>query len=195
MSQALTPKQSAILDFIHGYVEENGVPPSLREIGRHFDLSVGTVQDQVEALRRKGMLDRQPVQALGIRLPSAAGQVPILGRVFAGTLHAAMEDVEGHLAIDNKQHRNVAELFALRVRGDSMEGAGIFDGDHVIVRRQAVAHENDIVVARVEDDTTVKRLKTVHGRPLLCPENSRYRPIEGPFEIIGVVIELRRRFQ
>ena len=193
MSQVLTPKQSAILDFIHGYVEENGVPPSLREIGRHFDLSVGTVQDQVEALRRKGMLDRQPVQARGIRLPSAAGQVPILGRVFAGTLHAAMEDVEGHLAIE--KHKNISELFGLRVRGDSMEGAGIFDGDHVIVRRQPVAHDGDIVVARVEDDTTVKRLKAVHGKPLLCPENSRYRPIEGPFEIIGVVIELRRRFQ
>lgn len=193
MASELTSKQSAILDFIHGYVSENGSAPSLREIGRHFDLSVGTVQDQVEALRRKGALDRQPVQARGIRLPSSAGQIPILGRVFAGTMHAAMEDVEGHLAIE--KNKNASELFGLRVRGDSMEGAGIFDGDHVIVRRQPEAREGDIVVARMEDDTTVKRLRYRSGRPLLCPENSKYRPIEGPFEIIGVVVELRRRFQ
>ncbi len=192
MAAELTPKQSAILDFIHGYVSENGSAPSLREIGRHFDLSVGTVQDQVEALRRKGALDRQPVQARGIRLPSSAGQIPILGRVFAGTLHAAMEDVEGHLAIEKS--RNTSELFGLRVRGDSMEGAGIFDGDHVIVRRQPDANEGDIVVARIEDESTVKRLRYKGGRPLLCPENSHYQPIEGPFEIIGVVVELRRRF-
>lgn len=193
MSQTLTPKQSAILDFIQGYVAENGVPPSLREIGRHFDLSVGTVQDQVEALRRKGVLNRQPVQARGIRLPSSAGQIPILGRVFAGTLHAAMEDVEGHLTFDRA--RNTAEFFGLRVRGDSMEGAGILDGDHVIVRRQPEARDGEIVVARMEDDTTVKRLRIRAGRPLLCPENEAYRPIEGPFEIIGVVVELRRRYQ
>ena len=193
MAPELTPKQSAILDFIHGYVSENGSAPSLREIGRHFDLSVGTVQDQVEALRRKGALDRQPVQARGIRLPSSAGQIPILGRVFAGTMHAAMEDVEGHLAVEKV--RNVSELFGLRVRGDSMEGAGIFDGDHVIVRRQAEARHGDIVVARIEDETTVKRLRLNGATPLLCPENSKYRPIEGPFDIIGVVVELRRRFQ
>ena len=193
MAPELTPKQSAILDFIHGYVSENGSAPSLREIGRHFDLSVGTVQDQVEALRRKGALDRQPVQARGIRLPSSAGQIPILGRVFAGTMHAVMEDVEGHLAIEKV--RNVSELFGLRVRGDSMEGAGIFDGDHVIVRRQVEARHGDIVVARIEDETTVKRLRLNGAKPLLCPENSKYRPIEGPFDIIGVVVELRRRFQ
>jgi len=193
MASELTSKQSAILDFIQGYVSENGSAPSLREIGRHFDLSVGTVQDQVEALRRKGALARQPVQARGIRLPSSAGQIPILGRVFAGTLHAAMEDVEGHLAIEKT--RNASDLFALRVRGDSMEGAGIFDGDHVIVRRSPVANDGDIVVARMEDETTVKRLRLTAGKPLLCPENSRYRPIEGPFDIIGVVVELRRRFQ
>jgi repressor LexA len=193
MAQELTPKQAAILDFIHGYLSENGAAPSLREIGRHFDLSVGTVQDQVEALRRKGVLDRQPVQARGIRLPSSAGQIPILGRVFAGTMHAAMEDVEGHLPVD--KHRSPIDMFALRVRGDSMEGAGIFDGDHVIVRRQPTAHDGQIVVARLEDDATVKRLRTVRGRPTLFPENSKYQPIEGPFEIIGVVVELRRRFQ
>ena len=193
MSQSLTTKQSAILDFIRGYLADNGVPPSLREIGRHFKLSVGTVQDQVEALRRKGALDRQPIQARGIRLPSAAGQIPILGRVFAGTMHAAMEDVEGHLPFD--RNKNAAEFFGLRVRGDCMEGAGIFDGDHVIVRRQLEAHDGEIVVARIEDDTTVKRLRIRGGKPALHPENSAYRPIEGPFELIGVVVELRRRFK
>jgi repressor LexA len=193
MSQALTPKQTAILEFIQGYVNENGAPPSLREIGRHFDLSVGTVQDQVEALRRKGALDRQPTQARGIRLPSSAGQIPILGRVFAGTMHTAMEDVEGHLTFD--RHKNVSDFFGLRVRGDSMVGAGILDGDHVIVRRQPEARNGEIVVARIEDETTVKRLRTTGPRPLLCPENDAYRPIEGPFEIIGVVVELRRRYQ
>lgn len=193
MNTALTPKQESILRFIQDYSAENQVPPTLREIGRAFDLSVGTVQDQVEALRRKGFLTREASRARGMRLPSGQNQVPILGRVFAGTLHAAYEDVEGHLAVEKSAR--MADLFALRVRGDSMTGAGIHDGDHVIVRRQPDAADGDIVVARLEDETTVKRLRARGGPPVLHPENPAYGDIAGPFDIIGVVIELRRRFK
>ncbi|MBV9080529.1 MAG: repressor LexA [Elusimicrobia bacterium] len=189
----LTHKQEAILRFIESFAQENHVPPTLRDIGRHFDVSVGTAQDQVEALRRKGYLDREPSRARGLRLPAAAHTVPIVGRVFAGTMHAALEDVEGHLPVDHRV--KAAEHFALRVRGDSMTGAGINDGDLVIVRRQPEAREGEIVVARADDDATVKRLGFRHGVPILFPENPKYSPIEGPFEILGVVTELRRHFK
>ncbi len=193
MNTPLTPKQDAILRFIQDYSAENQVPPTLREIGHAFDLSVGTVQDQVEALRRKGYLTREASRSRGVRLPTQSHQVPILGRVFAGTMHAAYEDVEGHLAVE--KGTSVIDMFALRVRGDSMINAGIHDGDHVIVRRHADASDGDIVVARLEDETTVKRLRTRGKEPRLCPENPAYRDITGPFEILGVVVELRRRLK
>jgi len=193
MNAPLTPKQERILEFIQDYSAANQVPPTLREIGRAFDLSVGTVQDQVEALRKKGYLTREASRARGVRLPTVSNQVPILGRVFAGTMHAAYEDVEGHVAVEKAAR--LSDLFALRVRGDSMINAGILDGDIVIVRRQPEARDGEIVVARMEDDTTVKRLRLDDGAPKLCPENPAYRDITGPFDIIGVVIELRRRFK
>src|SRR5437762_8678594 len=95
----LTPKQNAIYRFIQSFIETNFTPPSLREIGTHLGLSVGTVQDQVEAIRRKGFLSKEETKARGLRLPMGAQQVPILGRVHAGALHAAIEDVEGHLPV------------------------------------------------------------------------------------------------
>ncbi|OVE77792.1 repressor LexA [bacterium F11] len=190
----LTPKQKLIYDFIQEYVEVYQVPPSLREIGAHLDLSVGTVQDQVEAIRRKGFLQKDQTKARGLRLPIAAQQVPILGRVHAGPLHAALEDVEGHVAVGSK--RTPSQHFALRVRGDSMVDAGILEGDLVIVRIQSVAEEGDIVVARVEDEATVKRFRRDGNRTLLEPANAAYEPISGvPFSIVGVVVELRRHYK
>lgn len=194
MEQTLTPKQKAIYEFIQGYVEENQMPPSLREIGSHFDLSVGTVQDQVEAIRRKGFLTKDNTKARGLRLPMMAPQqVAILGRVHAGPLHAAIENVEGYLPVGTSL--SPAQHFALKVRGDSMVGAGIVDGDMVIVRMQPTADDGDIVVARVEDEATVKRLRRRKGRTLLEPENPAYKSIEDPFALLGVVVEVRRQYK
>lgn len=193
MEQTLTPKQKAIYEFIQSYVEENQMPPSLRDIGSHFDLSVGTVQDQVEAIRRKGFLNKDHTKARGLRLPVPLQQIPILGRVHAGPLHAAIENVEGHLPVGNTL--SASHHFGLRIRGNSMVGAGIMEGDIVIVRPQPTAHDGDIVVARVEDEATVKRLRMRKNRVLLEPENPDYSPIEMPFTVIGVVVEVRRHYR
>lgn len=190
---SLTPKQQAILDFIRESMEDNQIAPSLREIGKHFGVSVGTAQDQVEALRRKGVLEREGARARSFRLPTSAFQIPVLGRVFAGTLHAAVEDVEGHVPVGGRQR--MSANFALRVRGDSMIGAGIYEGDLVLVRHQPTANNGEIVVARVDDETTVKRLKKTHLGPILEPANPTYQPITAPFEIVGVVTEVRRQFK
>ena len=193
MEETLTFKQNAIYRFIQSYVEENQRPPSLREIGSHLDVSVGTVQDQVEAIRRKGFLERDDAKARGLRLPISAHQVPVLGRVHAGPLHAAIENVEGHLPVGKEL--TPSKHFALKIRGDSMIEAGILEGDYVIVRAQSTAENGEIVVARVEEEATVKRLRRRGDRVVLEPANPAYSPIEGPFELIGVVVEVRRKYR
>lgn len=193
MEQSLTPKQDAVYRFVQSYIEDHHIPPSLREIGTHLGLSVGTVQDQVEAIRRKGFLTKEETKARGLRLPMGAQQVPILGRVHAGPLHAAIEDVEGYLPVGSGV--SPSRHFALKVRGDSMVEAGILEGDMVIVRVQAVAEDGDIVVARVDDDATIKRLRRRANRTFLESANPRYHPIELPFALLGVVVEVRRHYK
>lgn len=187
----LTQKQAAILQFIRLYLQDNQLPPSYRDIGDHFGVSVGTIQDQIEALHKKGFLEKLEFIARGIKVMGGINSIPVLGRVHAGPLHAAIEDVEGYVQADARLSGD--RHFALRVRGDSMIGAGIYEGDTILVRSQPTANKGDIVVARIGDETTVKRLSDVSGRPVLMPENDRYQPITEAFEIVGVVIELRRR--
>jgi len=191
--EILTPKQEAVYRFIETYIEENHRPPSLREIGGHLGLSVGTVQDQVEAIRRKGFLTKDPTLARGLHLPMAAMQIPILGRVHAGSLHAAIENVEGHLPVG--ADLAPSKHFALKIKGDSMIEAGILEGDMVIVRAQSTAENGDVVVARVEDEATVKTLRRREGRTFLEPANPAYKRIEGPFDLVGVVVEVRRHYR
>ncbi len=189
----LTPKQNRIYQYIQEFIEAHLRPPSLREIGRHVGVSVGTIQDQVEAIRRKGFLEKEKMVARGLRLAMGAQQIPILGRVHAGPLHLAVEEVEGHLPVGSSV--SAAQHFALRVRGDSMIEAGILEGDLVVVRRQPVADEGDIVVALIEDEATIKRLRKKGHQPFLEPANPRYSPIMDPFEVLGVVVEVRRHYK
>ncbi len=193
MEPILTHKQKAVYRFIQEYIEENHRPPSLREIGTHLDLSVGTVQDQVEAIRRKGFLEKDQTKARGLRLPMSAHQVPVLGRVHAGPLHAAIENVEGYLPVGSGF--SPSKHFALKVRGDSMIEAGILEGDMVIVRVQATADDGDVVVARIDDEATVKKLRRRGTKTILEPANAAYSTIEGPFALLGVVVEVRRQFK
>ena len=119
--------------------------------------------------------------------------VPLLGRVPAGPLDLAVEDLESHLPVQTR--RTPGELFGLRVRGDSMKDAGILDGDVVVVRRQSRADSGDIVVAMIGDEATVKRFRMKRGRIELHPENDAYQPIvpePGDVKILGKVVEIRR---
>jgi repressor LexA len=178
-----------------------GAPPTVREVQRAFGFrSVQTAREHLEALVREGRLAKRKGQSRGYRLPSGEGPptvlVPLLGRVPAGSLDLAVEELEGYLPMQSR--RPAGELFALRVRGESMTGAGILPGDVVVVRRQRTARSGEIVVALVGDEATVKRLRVRGKRVELRPANPDYEPIVAdPRELtlLGKVVEVRRSLE
>lgn len=174
-----------------------GQPPTVREVQEALGFrAVQTARQHLEALVAEGRLGADRGVARGYRLPQPKRPpvlVPLLGRVPAGPLATAVEDLEGYLPAEAREGE---ELFALRVQGESMTGAGILPGDVVIVRRQPTARSGDIVVARVGDEATVKRLRLRRGRAELHPENPAFAPLvpdPAELQILGVVIELRRK--
>jgi repressor LexA len=188
-------------DKVFRYVRERllrGRPPTVREVQEALGFrSPMTAQEHLEGLVEEGRLAKDPLKARGYRLAGREGVptvlVPLLGRVPAGPLDTAVEDLEGYVPVQSG--RALSEMFGLRVRGESMTGAGILPGDIVIVRRQARAESGDIVVALVGDEATVKRLKLRRGRAELHPENPRFEPITPDpkeLKLLGKVVEVRR---
>ena len=199
----ITPRQQRILEFIRTTVRERGYPPTVREIGEAVGLtSSSSVHAQLANLQRKGILRRDPAKPRTIELserrPAAAASVPLVGRIAAGAPVLAQENVEDHIAVP-ADFAGSGELFALRVAGDSMVEAGILDGDVVVVRRQDVARDGDIVVALLpgpaEDEATVKRLVRRRGTLTLVPENPAMDPFPMPEggRILGVVTTVLRK--
>jgi repressor LexA len=178
----------------------SGSPPSLREIQAEFGFrAIETAREHLQALVDEGRLHKEPGRARSYRLPQLEHQppvqlVPLLGRVQAGALTTAVEQLELWVPVHSR-HRN-EELFALRVRGESMTGAGIMPGDIVIVRRQNTASNGDIVVALVDDEATIKRLRKLPNAQVeLQPENPAFEAIVLPalaIVLLGKVIEVRR---
>ena len=174
----LSQKQAEVLNFIEREISRFGRPPTFRDIARFFGYdAVGTVQDHVRALIKKGFLEKEEGQARGIRLAYRSGSldVPILGAVPAGKPIEAIEDMQGSVSVPA---RIKGELFALKVKGESMIEAGILDGDYVIVKKQNHAESGEIVVATIDGEATVKYLEKKQGRIRLLPANSRFEPIE-----------------
>jgi repressor LexA len=183
-----------------------GAPPTVREVQEALGFrAVESARAQLAALVAGGRLVKEAGRkSRGYRLPAGGGRhaaapppvlVPVLGRVQAGALTTALEEPDGYVAVQSRLAPG--ELFALHVRGESMTGAGIWPGDIVIVRRQPTAEHGDIVVALVEDEATVKRLRIRQGRCELHPENPAFAPIVPPPEsegvrLLGKVVELRR---
>ena len=175
-----------------------GRPPTIREVQEAFRFrSVQTAREHLETLAAEGRLVKEPGISRGYSLPGAAKTggffpVPLLGRVQAGAPIVPVEEVEDYIPV---KARDGEDLFALRIRGDSMKGAGILHGDVVIVRRGPAAEEGDIVVALVGDEATVKRLRFRDNRPVLFPENPDFEPIIArEIAVLGRVIEVRRIF-
>ncbi len=178
-----------------------GDPPTVREVQQALGFrSIQTARYHLQKLVAAGRLVAARGKARGYRLPEPAADgppvvlVPLLGRVQAGALTTATEDLEGYLPVQTRHAGG--ELFALRVRGESMTGAGILPGDVVVVRRQPTADSGDVVVALVEDEATVKTLRLRRQRVELHPENPRFEPILPDREVtlLGKVIEVRRTF-
>ena len=206
----LTGRQREVLGFIRTFTTRHGVPPTVREIGEKFQVTPRAAFDHLRALERKGMLQRRPsagrtsrALTLADAAPRADRLVPILGRIAAGQPILAEENREGELPIAASALEGRGEdVFALRVRGESMIDAHICDGDLVLVRRQDSAQPNDIVVALVESvggdgEATVKRFQRDGERVVLKPEHPTMAPIvvdprERSVRILGKVIGLLR---
>ena len=186
-------KADLILDYVNQFIQENGYAPSVREIGAAVGLrSTASVSYHLQALQEKGLLlspgakGRKRAIVTNIR----PGQIPVVGVVTAGIPILAVENQEGTMAWDGD-----SGCFALRVRGDSMINAGILSGDKVVVRPQPTADDGQIVVARIGDEATVKRLRRRNGQIWLMPENDAYEPIDGSeAEIIGLVKAVVREY-
>jgi repressor LexA len=216
----LTDRQQAILDFLREHIAAEGRPPTLAEIAQAFGFrQARSAQDHLQALAAKGVIELVP-GARGIRLLDEDGEplaasagptgfgggaaanapqlltLPLLGRVAAGRPIDPQADYEGQMLLDRALFFPQPD-YLLRVKGDSMVDDGIFDGDLIAVRRTPDADNNQIVVARIDGEVTVKRLKRGKGRVLLMPRNPNYAPIEVPeqadFAIEGLYCGLVRR--
>ena len=199
--EEITDSQRRALAAIRSYVARRGFPPSIQELGELLGTAPASAHEQVSQLVRKGYLRRDARKARSLEIlkePEAAVAelvpVPIVGRVAAGQPILAVENVVGELLVE-RQLVGRAPCFALKVEGDSMIGAGIHDGDHVVVRQQPIAESGDIVVALLGDEATVKRLHIAGERIELRPENRLLRPIQvGPeddLRIAGKVMAVR----
>lgn len=207
MRARLTERQRHIYEFIVARIQEGGSPPTIREIGERFSISsTNGVRATLTALTKKGYIRRKPLLSRGIELTDyvataagspAAKHIPIVGKVAAGDPILAVEHVEGTLAVDSSLVP-AEDVFALRVRGDSMTGAGILDGDYVLAHQQPAANRGDIVVAIIGDEATVKRYFPEGARVRLMPENPEHSPIvldrfSPEFRIAGKVVGLIRK--
>jgi len=186
-------KSELILAFVNQFVQENGFAPSVREIGAAVGLrSTASVSYHLNQLQEKGLLmsPGQKGRKRAIVTTVRPGQIPVVGVVTAGLPILAVENQESTMAWDGDP-----KCFALRVRGDSMINAGILDGDKVVVRPQPSADDGQIVVARIGDEATVKRLRRRNGQIWLMPENDAYAPIDGSeAELIGLVKAVVREY-
>ncbi|OGC40690.1 repressor LexA [candidate division WOR-3 bacterium RBG_13_43_14] len=179
--------KNRIFKAIQQFADEHGYPPSIREIARKIGLkSTKAVKVHMDSLAQQGLIEKIPGQARGIRIKQKL--MPIVGRVAAGLPDLAFEEIEGHF--NPIQWRN---CFLLKVQGESMIGAHIFDGDMVVVKPSKEALNNDIVVANFGEETTVKRLIRTDSTFVLKPENDAYPTLTGEFEIIGKVIGVIRQ--
>ena len=206
----LTARQREVLAFVRSFIERHGAPPTVREIGERFGFTARAAFDHLRALERKGMLHRRVTdkrvsrtlvlsERTSARRP-ATREIPVLGRIAAGTPLYAEENREDSIPVRPEWFaRKGEDLFALRVRGDSMIEAHIMDGDLVLVRRQDSAQPGDVVAALVDSEATVKRFARDGQSVVLHPEHPTMKPIvvapgSADFKILGKVIGLIRGF-
>lgn len=195
----LTPRQSEVLALIKSYIEETGFPPTRADIARELGFkSANAAEEHLKALARKGAIEMIAGASRGIRVPEDKG-IPIVGQVAAGSPILAQEHIEDYCEMPSSFFHPHADYF-LRVRGDSMIDIGIFEDDLLAVHKTSHAENGDIVVARIEDEVTVKRLKKTRSKYqlLLLPENADYQPIEvdlryQDFAIEGLSVGIVRR--
>lgn len=197
----LTDKQDNILSFIKDEIKDSGYPPTVREIGDKFKITVKGAYDHVKAIEKKGYIRTEQnksraivVLNMGDEPPTDALNIPLLGRIAAGTPTLAEENIEQYLSFPKSMFRS-GEYFALHIKGDSMIDAGIDNGDIAILKKQNTANNGDIIAALISEDATLKRLKLTGNKIQLMPENSAYSPIVvDNLVVLGKLIALFRKF-
>lgn len=203
MPEALTPLEGQVYTYLLDFTAENTYQPSIRDIGKKFQIkSTKTVSDLLQSLARKGYIERDPARSRGVRLLGFTGgektkPVPYYGKIHAGEPSLLPENRQGFITMDRRFIPG-EEVYFLKVKGDSMIGRAISDGDFVMVNPQAKAKENDIIAARIGDEATVKTLTHQNGQTVLTPANPAEREItikpSDDFGILGVVCGVFRPF-
>lgn len=201
----LTNRQKEVLEFIARFTDENGYPPTVREIGDHFDISLRAVQDHIAACQKKGYLSQCQKRSRSIRVlkneegvsetKAFISRIPLLGTVAAGKPLLSEENIDGYVTIAEPFVRPGKTYFALRVRGSSMINAGILEGDLAIIEKADVASEGQIVVAVVDNAITLKRFYREENRIRLQPENPDFQPIyTNDAHLAGIMVGLVRTY-
>lgn len=203
MAETLTPLEGSVYKYLLDFTAENTYQPSIRDIGKTFQIkSTKTVSDLLQSLARKGYIERDPARSRGVRLLGFTGgnktkPVPFYGRIHAGELTLLPADKEGYITMD-RRFIPAEEVYFLKVKGDSMIGRAINDGDFVMVNPAAKSKDNDIVAARIGDEATIKTLTHQHGSVVLEPANPVDREIvikpDDDFSVLGVVCGVFRPF-
>lgn len=207
--QDLSPRQREMLDFIVSYIDQHGVAPTYRDMGRALGIkSTNGVSDHLKALERKGYIERlggrgapraiKLTEQATVHLDDGVAQVPVLGRIAAGAPLLASENYEGMVSVDRDLLPRSGTLFALHVSGQSMIEDGILDGDTVFVRQQDTCRDGEIAAVLVEDEATVKRVYREPTRLRLQPANSSMDPIYvdpqlDEVRLLGIVVGVFRR--
>ncbi len=198
--EKLTSRQQQVLELIRQHINDTGYPPTRADIARELGFkSANAAEEHLKALARKGAIEIIPGASRGIRLPDVQTGIPIVGRVAAGNPVLAEENIEDYCDLPAEFFKPPAD-YLLRVTGDSMIDIGIFDGDLLAVHSTPVANDGDVIVARIEDEVTVKRLHRAGRKHVveLLPENQDYEPIrvdlrEQAFAIEGLSVGVLRR--
>jgi repressor LexA len=202
MSKDLTEKQYAIFKYIKDRIIESGFPPTVREIGDKFSITVKGAYDHLKAIEKKGFIRCTQNKSRAIELlkdkddmiSSDSLNVPLVGRIAAGSPILAQENVEEYLSFPRSMFKS-GEFFALKVKGDSMVEAGIQDGDLAVIQKQNTANNGEIVAAMIDDEATLKTFKKIDSKIHLIPANISYKPIIlDNVDILGKLAALFRKY-
>lgn len=203
MTKTLTDKQQLILNFIRNSINDSGFPPTVREIGDKFGITVKGAYDHIKAIEKKGFIKTEHNKSRAIlilnndecEIRSSAISIPLLGRIAAGAPVLADENIEEYLSFPEEMFGR-GEYFALTVKGDSMIEGGIFDGDIAIVKKQNTAINGEIIAALLEDEATLKVFHQTQDSIKLIPKNPAYKPIEcTELTILGKLAAVFRRYR
>ncbi len=197
----LTLKQEKILEFIKASIKDSGFPPTVREIGEKFNITVKGAYDHVKAIEKKGYIKTEQNKSRAIVVLNEEEEahvdaitIPLLGTIAAGSPILAQENIEEYLSFPRSMFKN-GEYFALHVKGDSMIDGGIYDGDVAIIKKQNTANNGDVIAALLTDEATLKRFAMTGNKIQLLPDNPAYEPIAAEnVAILGKLIALFRKY-